>query len=199
MKKIVALVLTVFLLMSLCGCGNTSNTDVTELSKQTEQQSEQIQQDNETVRKKLYTIFSSVSETNNDCNLLMSIIYEHWDYNGWESFFDYDTFLKNDSNYNTRDNYSIGSFYGDAKLSFEYRDKISESLTTIKTDLKELSITDETQAYYDAIKELYICVDSYYSFVSEYPNGYSKMTYVQAISEHNDEFEKLVSQVEFEQ
>ncbi|MDY3971132.1 MAG: hypothetical protein SOZ28_00230 [Clostridia bacterium] len=58
MKKIVALVLTVFLLMSLCSCGISSDT---ELKKQIEQ----LQQENEALRKQVEALSSGGTIGNN--------------------------------------------------------------------------------------------------------------------------------------
>lgn len=190
MKKIISIILAVVLSVTICACGSQKKSDNTN-----ENSSISIEE----TGKELNDIFSSITATHTDCETLMSIIYNYWNYNGWESFFDYEEFRKADNRNNSKNNYAVGSFYGDAKLSFEYRDKITESLDKIQNDLKSLSITDETKAYYNAVKELYICVDSFYSFVSAYPTGYSKLTYTQAVGTHKDEYEKLVSAVEFEQ
>lgn len=192
MKKVKNFLLLLTIAIMLAGCANNesqSNGDGTQESQMSAEEARQI----------LDAVVSEIKVTDDYCNSLAALIYEYWDYNGYECFFDYEEFQRKDSKYNSKGNYNQGSFYGDAKRTFEYRDEISSRLGSIKSKLKEVEDVAEVEDYYDAVKALYLNVDAYSSFASDFPEGYSKLTYSKKFAEHQDEFESLLSEVEFEQ
>ena len=150
------------------------------------------------IKETLEGVCSGLDIVNQLCNGVAAIVSQYWDANGFEAFVIKDDFETMDKKYNTNHNYNSGTFYGDAKLTWDAREKIDSMMEEIHTMLKEMKPSESTQGYYDAVKELYLNVDSYRSFSTGYPDGYSKMSYAQTFSEHQKEYDELVSKVNFE-
>ena len=174
-----------------CGKNDSSNNDAASEIKS------EVAMTEEEIKSALDSIYKQIDEANSYSNALAALIYDWWNCNGWEAFFDKDEFDKRNAQYNNG-NYSSGSFYGDAKSCFEYRDVIQDNLTEAQKQLKELNVTENIQGYYDAVKELYLNVNAFFDFAAAYPSGYSELTYAQTISEHQTEYNSLISNVEFE-
>ncbi len=179
----------------LQGCSNSVN-DVEKTTVQETTVEETLSDDE--IKEKLDTIYSEIDSANDLCNGVVAIVSEYWDYNGFESFVDEDAFEENDRRNNPNHNYEEGSFYGDAKAGWDARKRIESLMDKAKTELKEIKPSENVEGYYNAIKELYLNVDSYRSFATGFPEGYSHITFIQAFSDHQKEYDELVSKVDFE-
>lgn len=183
-------------LLSLCtiigGCAAQSSTSSTEITTVEETLSL------EEIKQNLDEIYSEIDGANQLCNGVAAIVNEYWDYNGFEAFVIKDKFTEMDNAHNPKHDYSSGTFYGDAKITWDARKKIEELMDDAHSRLKDMEPTEEVQGYYDALKELYLNVDSYSSFATGYPEGYSKLTYAQTFSTHQKEYDELASKVNFE-
>ena len=152
----------------------------------------------EEMKEDLDEIYAEIDLANQLCNGVAAIVNEYWDYNGFEAFVITDKFTEMDKAHNPDHDYSSGTFYGDAKTTWDARDQIEKLMDDAHTRLKDMEPTSEVQGYYDAVKELYLNVDSYSSFATGYPEGDSKLTYAQTFSTHQKEYDELVSKVDFE-
>lgn len=171
-KKIATLFLAIIMSVSmLSGCGGASP---------------------EEVNAKIDEAYENIVLSKELGDAMIGLIYDHWNEYEFECFFYEDLFEQK-----KRGSMGAGSFFGDAKQTFEYRDGIETLMNASKELLDIDKVPEECQDYYDAVKELYKKVDSYTTFVSEFPEGYSKITYGQTFSEHQKEYDALVSEVEF--
>ena len=180
----------------ICGCSTQSQT--TQVEKTQIETTVEETMSTEELQKALDEIYNEIDNANQLCNGVASIVYEYWDYNGFEAFVIKDEFERLDAMNNTSHNYKSGSFYGDAKLTWDAREKIEKLMDDAHMRLKEMKPSSEVQGYYDAVKELYLNVDSYCSFATGYPDGYSKVSYSQTFSDHQKEYDELISKVNFE-
>jgi len=196
MKRLVLGLLCITVCLQLSACDkNTSVT--TSKEKETITESSNLSEDEQ--KAELNAIYQEIDEANKYCNDLAKLLYDYWDNREYEAFFDHSVFLERDKKYNTYGNYNSGSFYGDAKTCYEYRDKIEKNMEDARQRLKELEVSESVQGYYDSVKKLYLNVDAYHSFASDFPEGYSKITYSQTFSKHQSEYDSLISELKFEQ
>lgn len=193
MKKIFLLSLSILLCSQVTACGKTVSTETTVAVETVSKLSDEEQ------KNELDSIYKEIEEANDYCNSLSKLVFTYWDYNGYEAFFDRDIFDEKDTKYNTSKNYTSGTFYGDAKASYQYRDKITEKMEDAHAKLKDLEVSDKLKDYYELVKKLYLNVDAFYSFASSFPEGYSQVTYSQTFSKHQSEYDSLVSELKFEQ
>ncbi len=80
--------------------------------------------------------------------------------------------------------------------------KIHEKKTLAISEMekaKELMGTSSTGEYFDAVKEYYKTVETFLKLVSEFPEGYSKLTFSQAIADYKEKCQTAYSEVEFYQ
>jgi hypothetical protein len=80
-----------------------------------------------------------------------------------------------------------------AKRAYESRVSARENLT----EAKVLLGTNGEGEYYNAAKNYYISVDKYLTLVSTFPEGYSLLTYSDAVKDAKDDCSSAYSEVSF--
>jgi len=196
MKKLILWLLCIVVCLQITACNKKDSFNTTKSSETTTESDTSLSEDQQ--KAELDEIYTEIDEANELCNALTKLVYTYWGYNGYEAFFDHDIFLEKDKKFNTKKDYKSGSFYGDANTCYQYRDKIEKTMEDAHTRLKELTVSDNVQKYYDSVKKLYLNVDTYYSFASSFPEGYSKITYSQTFSNHQSEYDSLISELKFD-
>ena len=189
--------LSLYLILSLLLVGCSSSQIVSE-SGEASDSVNATDESNYVTREELDLAYESIIEARECGEDLCGTICAYWNYNGFECFFDYteyDSMMRRYATNKNGDN-PRGSFYGDAKSTFENRDAI-DKLMSIAKDILKKDVKDEDKDYYDAIKGLYLKIDAYTGFASNFPEGYSKITYLQTYSNYKSEIESLISNVEF--
>ena len=205
--KIYLAILTCCTVISISsGCGNSNNaTANNETTNNTEGESAQTTIDN---RETLKQITEDIDTMNTCCNEVGGIVLKYFDPDNkddmWEAIMDYDTMMEFDR---TRGDGSISrgeepgrsSWYWYPYTAHKDREEVNKLRSSISSSLKNITPNSDEQNYYDAVKALYLNVDSYAELTTGFPSGYSELTFSQAISEHNTEYETLMSEVRFEE
>lgn len=197
MKKFILLLFTISVCCQISACNKNIASEAIQSTESTPETEQTLSIDEQ--KGELDSIYQEIDEANNYCDELSKLVYSYWDYDGYEAFFDHDIFLERDKKYNTNKDYRSGSFYGDANTCYQYRDEVSKNMEDAHQRLKDLEVPENLKGYYESVKKLYLNVDAYYSFASDFPEGYSKMTYSQTFSKHQSEYDSLVSELKFEQ
>jgi len=78
----------------------------------------------------------------------------------------------------------------------EKNTQLKELMEEISSDIKAVNPADDAKEYYDALKELYLCVDSYHKFVTKFPDGYSYNTFLEKINEYTSEYDDIESEID---
>lgn len=76
-------------------------------------------------------------------------------------------------------------------------DYAKETLEEVLKNIKLIKADDDTEDYYDAVKEYYKAVNTLVSFATTFPEGYSKLTYAQAIKDYYKDIDEAKSEVDF--
>lgn len=81
-----------------------------------------------------------------------------------------------------------------AKKMHDYRVSAKGYLDSAKTMIKNFEEKDDL---YEAVKDYYKVVNKFYSLVSTFPEGYSKLTFMQAVADYKAECQDAYAEVEF--
>ena len=92
--------------------------------------------------------------------------------------------------YEASNMYEEGSDYGTAHELRGYADEVMN-------EAKGLLGTEGSSDFYEAAKTYYLAVNDYLALLSEFPDGYSKLTYSNAISDCRSACQSAYSEVTF--
>ncbi len=177
-KRILCMIIVSLVSVSFAGCDNKKSAE------------DDVQPNLDTAYD---TAYIKIVEAKEETDKLLTLLLKYWEYSGFESFYDYDDVV---SFYSEHPNSNNG-FWEDAKKSFEYRENIEKNLNSVLTILKDKVPNEETQQYYDSVKQLYLQTNAYYRFATEYPAGYSNEAYILSASDYKAGYEKQKCEVEF--
>lgn len=160
MKKLLAVVLCMIIVLSLGACGTSAST-VEELEK---------------MQAKLSDAFYA-------CDDFVGIVASNWDKISppWFDTAEPQDYMKD--------------YYLPMYKAVSARVNLKNSLKNINSEFKLITPSKDNQEYYDSLKELYLCVDSYYKFVAEYPADYSYNDYLDKTKEFKSKFNEIESEI----
>ena len=92
------------------------------------------------------------------------------------------------------DSKSSYSFDKKAKEMYDYRVSAKEKLDKAKEIIRSIDNKDDL---YDAVKDYYKVVNKFYALVSTFPEGYSKLTFMQAVADCKAECQDAYAEVDF--
>lgn len=186
-------VVLIFASKSKSSNNNPTNEQVVE---ETAEVSEDSSQGEETKTPELKTnidkTINALKEANEYLVAASSLQSEHWTTNASlaMNLFDEET-INGKKDHGSNPTYVLEN--AGKKIQFA-RESAREDLDTAKRELKYYG---EEDSLYVALKNYYVELDSYYNFISTMPQGYSKLTFSQAIAEKNASCQSLLSEVEF--
>lgn len=177
MKKVISLVLTLIMCISLCSC--SSGNDVSQTATSDEE-----------INVALAEIVVNLDNAYTSYKSAASLIVDHW-YNAtwYQSFFNKEYFEENPI--------IADSINKDCIKMWEYQESANELFDNALLAIKELTPTEGTQGYYDAVKEYYTCINTFKTLIQTWPSNYSQLTYSQAISAAISECDVAASELVF--
>lgn len=199
MKRLLALMLAAALALSLAACGggggNTNGKNAIPDENVPTDDKNTIPDGNVPTDDEIKNELSSTIELLNTVADYLdeesSFILEHWgnvEFFGnelyvrseWEENKDYNSFVRED----------IGALWN-------IRNKVQESMDNVLDTIKNLTPSDATQDFFDAVKSYYLSLQSYQHLVDEFPEGYSKLTYGQAVADARSAYGESQANLQF--
>lgn len=187
MKKILAFFLTVITLLSLVACGSNQQ-EPAPTAKPTQSTTTNTPKPVVTVPagpsdEDLEDIVSALADAEEDADRMASMLLKYWTTDSYFVYF-YD-----------ESRFRGSSFEEDEDFAdvHKYRGNVEDALKEAKSTMG----TNGSSDFYKAVKEYYMALDNYLALLSEYPTGYSKLTYATAISDCQDECRSARTNAEF--
>ena len=179
MKKIIALIFAIAIILSLCACGATNSPSST---PEPAAPTEKTGPTDEDLAKAADLIGHAQVDIDNAASNQLD---------GWTTYSSIMEYYFIDSKWQD----ASGEFqiYNRAKSIHFYRDSAERELA----QAKELLGTNGTGDYYTAVKEYYKAVSVYYNLISEFPEGYSKITFSAAVKDNKAKCDEAFSEVSF--
>ena len=178
MKRKLCYLLIAVMLICCVGCGSNTTT------------SEDPVINEEEAKKELDQIYENLNDMNEKCLYMASQTIEYWDTTGHENNFK-GLWDKNEAT-------GLGKTYQNMRNTvFEYREDVYSYQKSIKTNLKDIEITENLQEYKDLLQEMYILNDTFASVVTEFPDGYNLLGFRDLVYNYKNDFNELKSQIDF--
>lgn len=181
MKKTSVLVLSLILLMTFVACGdnNSNNNPVQNTNNSDSYSAESVISTYDNLK----DVFSSLSTAEQYADRVAALILRNWttDY--------YLIYLYDESNF------KMSGFVDEEDFSnvHKYRGLVEDALSEAKAEIN----SNGNGNLHEAVKEYYLALNNYLTLLSEYPTGYSKLTYSTAISDCQNDCRSARSNAEF--
>ena len=173
MKKTLCLLLVITSILAICSC-EAQNTN---LSNQTPEHNNEPSVSNEDLK----YAFAELMVAEEGINVMASTILNNWSTH--EHMLSYW-------------NEEIADYYGNKSKYNDFKKRI-DTINGIFDEVKTTMGSTSTGDFYDALKAYYVSVNKYFELVSKAPSGYSKLTYMQAISDCKSECQSKQSELDF--
>ena len=183
MKKILAMILALVMCLSLCACGSEESNNNIETTQETISE--------EQIKERLDSIAKDLRDANEYFNRISSILLENW------SSYHYFTYFYDQAKYEKDRDEQTDLVQDACDEKFKYQKMAQEKLEAALAALREISPTENTDDYYKALKAYYTELKTYESLVTNWPQGHSKLTYSQAITDAKSATERACDELEF--
>ncbi len=184
MKKIVAIILTMVMLLSLTACkDNQSATPNYNNSVQNNNTTSIVTDSTSLSSDDLKDIVSILVNAEEYTDRMAALLVRNWTTDSYFVYF-YDKYRFKNSSFEDDEDFAD---------VHKYREKVESTLSEAKNQLE----TDGTSEFYNAVKDYYLSLNNYLKLLSEFPTGYSKLTYSTAISDCQNECRTNRTAVEF--
>lgn len=188
MKKLFAMILAILMCISIFGCAKTPNTTTSDTTTPNETSGPS----DEDIEKALDKIVKDLDSAYSHYSSASALIMSRWSTYSWfQGFFDKNYF---EENYKPAAKSNIDKDCIAMWDHYEVADTLMESCLT---SIKELSPTDNTREYYNAVKEYYTQINALKSLLQTWPQGYNQMSYSQALSTAKSECDRAKSELSF--
>lgn len=77
------------------------------------------------------------------------------------------------------------------------RDKIDSLLSSAMEIMRTIKTNENTENYYQAVKEYYKNIDVFHVFISTWPEGYSELTYSSTLADYKSDCQSAYAELEF--
>lgn len=179
MKKILCLFLTILICLSFCSCASTDEGPTT--PEKTEATADELAQAAALIKKAEDSIVNASSYQLTNWSL---------DYDDMECFFVDSKYSK----YQDESDFSpLSDIYKTAKTIHFLRISAKDDLDKAKELIGKGGDSD----YYNAVKEYYKVVNTFWNLISELPEGYSNYTFSTTVSDYKSKCSDAYSEVEF--
>ena len=173
MKRIISLLLVIVMCLSLIACGGGTEK-APEATAAPEATNEELTQAVDLLKKAEDSIITAASHQ----------------LDGWTKYASIMEYYFVDSKYQEANESSIAKR---AKKIHELRVSAKEAMD----EAKALMGTNGTSDYYAAVKEYYKTVSVFWNLISEFPEGYSKLTYSTTASDYKANCQSAYAELEF--
>lgn len=179
---------------------STSRPEKDAVTEKTEELASQEKPEEKNVSRKydidrVYSISKIIYEKGDNC---AGMALKYWQVkNGYTTF----NGLWDQGIYNDRisNSYVKQEVKDDLRTFWKYKQEIPDQISNVEGILKSITvIPPEEQAYYDAVKELYVMVSSYATQAITYPQGYNEIGYGEFVRSNRQQYESLKNRVELE-
>lgn len=177
MKKVLSLILALVLCLSLCACGGDSGseaTDFTQSAGKSEATSEELAQAAQLIKEAEEDVVAAAN----------------YQIENWSTSSSIMTYYFVESEYS---NAPSGDLHTIAWSIHRRRTSAQEKLDKAKS----LIGTNGTSDYYNAVKEYYKTVSVFWNLISEFPEGYSKITFSSTVSDYKTNCANAYSELSF--
>ena len=176
MKKTISLILALSIYLVLCACGSGSEgSNTSQMPEKTEATSEELAQAAELIKSAEDSIVTAAAHQ----------------LDGWTKYASIMTYYFVDSEWEGASGES--SIYNRAKTIHNLRTDAQAKLD----EAKALIGTNGTTDYYNAVKAYYKTVNVFWNLISEFPEGYSKLTYSSTVSDHKASCADAYAELDF--
>lgn len=131
----------------------------------------------------LNTIVLELNKAKDYSDKIASILIRNWTTESYFSYF-YDEYRFKNSGFKDNEDYAN---------VHKYREQAEQILN----DTEKQLATDFDTNFYIAVKDYYLSVSSYLALLSEFPAGYSKLTYATAITDCQNECRTNLTNIDF--
>ena len=173
MKKLICILLVITSILTICSCGKQSDTPSTQ-APQTNNKPSVSDED-------LKIAFAKLLIAEEGINVMASIVLNDWSTH--EHMLSYW-------------NEEIADYYGNESKYNDFKRRI-DTINGVFDEVKATMGSTSTGDFYNALKAYYVSVNKYFELVSKAPSGYSKLTYMQAVSNCKSECQSKQSELDF--
>ena len=149
------------------------------------QEEEKKKKELENAKSNIDAAFAKIKDAKNNYDDMVLVVYSKWNSVGFDCLF-----VDKDMSVYTQE-------YKDTVKEFKKKKSESESnLSSASSLLNGISsVPDEYKGYYDSVKEAYSLVKTY-GTLTDYPEGYSKLTYSQTYTTYKNDAESAINAAE---
>lgn len=188
MKKSIILALALIILFSMSACSSKKDSPtygkvVQNNINNTGNYTTNIEINNVLTTDELNAIVSELNKAEDYSDKIASILIRNWSTESYFSYF-YDEYRFKNSGFKDDEDYAN---------VHKYREQAEQILNDTKKQLAADLDTD----FYAAVKDYYLSVSNYLALLSEFPAGYSKLTYATAITDCQNECRTNLTNVDF--
>lgn len=182
MKGLALLVLAGVMIFSLAACGKDSKNNYTTPPKSNGSNSEL--NTHTLTKEELNSIADYLEDAEEYASSIASTLLNKWTTDSYFAYFFDESKFKSSSVFSEKTDYVN---------VHKYRAQAEQALQ----EVKELIGANGNGDAYSAAKNLYLAVNNYLSLVSEYPEGYSLVTYSAAVSDCQNECRSCRAELDF--
>ena len=173
MKKIICILLVITSIFAICSCDDPNNNP----SNQVPQPNNKPSVSDEDLK----NAFAKLLIAEEGISVMASTVLNNWSTH--EHMLSYW-------------NEEIADYYGNESKYNDFKRRI-DTINGVFDEVKTTMGSTSTGDFYDALKAYYVSVNKYFELVSKAPSGYSKLTYMQAISDCKSECQSKQSELDF--
>lgn len=190
MKRGLSLVIALVLCFTICACGNRTNSNGIENTQPQQQTQATVNESH--VKDQLDSIAKNLRNAHGYYDKASSILLENW-----SAAANYLGYFYDEIEYQKSKEYLSSYLTSKCDEKYKYQKAGLEILNETLSILKEISPTENTKAYYDALKAYYTALKEYKNLITVWPEGYSKLTYSQAITDAKSIAERAYIELDF--
>lgn len=168
-KRLLALGMSIMICFSLIACGNSGASE----------------EKKEVSAEDLSKVVELLQSAEDDISATAALQLE-----GWSKYADIVNYYFDDEAYTQASEVSIKKR---AESAHNYRMSAKDTMEQAKELLGNKGEGD----YYNAVKDYYKAVNKFLTLVSTFPEGYSKLTYANAVAEYKADIQEAYGEVEF--
>ena len=191
MKRLSIILITMLIISTISSCGKNSSDN-----SQPSTSSAEAVKDNTSsakdIERELSSISNGLKSAYDDYCDLASTITSNWNTSSdvMNYFFD-EKYCKE------------GNLYKDSQHKSRYdrfwnlKNSTDEDFASLQDRIKNVDSTDTTADYYTAVKDYYKSINVLKQLITDFPSGYSKMTYAAAINDAKEDCAAAQSELSF--
>lgn len=194
MKKVLSIMVLFAIFFTFSACGSTDLTSPAPTPTPVPPPTD------EEIKASLDESAAYIKEAHDLCVSTATLLLDHWSAKYaiiFRPFFLKDDYEENIAERNGKKPFELSDYEKDLDKVWSDRDKIDSLLSSAMDIMRTIKTNENTENYYQAVKEYYKNIDVFHVFISTWPEGYSEFTYSSTLADYKSDCQSAYAELEF--